>query len=105
MRGVVGIINRGSSKDQGAMHLMRCLAFVAAKFQFSMVASHLSGVQNILADSLSRDRLSLFRSHHPQAQPHPAMIPPELLDLLLVTKPDGTSAHWTSLWNSIFGMD
>ena len=80
---VVGIINQGSSKDQDAMHLMRCLAFVAAKFQFSMVASHLR-----LADALSRDRLLLFRSHNPQAQPHPAMIPPELLVLLLVTKPD-----------------
>ena len=30
--GVVGIVNRGSSKDQEAMHLMRCLAFIAAKY-------------------------------------------------------------------------
>ena len=103
--GVVGIVNRGSSKDQEAMHLMRCLAFIAAKYQFSMVASHLSRVKNILADALSRDRLSLFQSKHPQAQPHPAAMSPELLDLLLVTKPDWTSRHWTSLWNSTFGTD
>ena len=102
---VVAIINRGSSKDQEVMHLMRCLAFIAARYQFSIRASHLSGVCNTLADALSRDRLSRFRSHHPQARSRPSAISPELLDLLIVSKPDWTSPHWTNLWSSIFVMD
>ena len=98
---VVAIINRGSSKDQEVMHLMRCLAFIAARYQFSIRASHLNGVCNTLADALSRDGLSRFRSHHPQARSRPSAISPELRDLLIVSKPDWTSPHWTNLWSSI----
>ena len=29
---VVSIINQGSSRDEEAMHLLRCLAFISAKF-------------------------------------------------------------------------
>lgn len=47
---VVAIINQG---NQEVMHLMRCLAFVAAKFQFYLFATHIKGVNNTLADALS----------------------------------------------------
>ena len=99
---VVNIINRGSSRDKDAMHLARCLAFIEAKFDLDLVASHIKGVNNTLADALSRDNLTLFRSLLPQAAPEPTCIPESLLDLLLVSKPDWTSPHWTDLWNSIF---
>lgn len=40
------------------MHIMRCLMFFMAKFQFSMYATHTAGSENTLADALSRDRLA-----------------------------------------------
>ena len=99
---VVNIINKGSSRDKDAMHLARCLAFIEAKFDLELVASHIKGVNNSVADALSRDNLTLFRSLLPQAASEPTGIPEALLDLLLVAKPDWTSPHWTALWNSIF---
>ena len=99
---VVAILNSGSSKDPDVMHLMRCLMFFMAKFQFSIYATHIAGSENILADALSRNRLDLFLLHHPQASKSPTPMPQELVDLLIVTRPDWTSMHWTRLWNSIF---
>ena len=102
---VVAILNWGNSRDPEAMHLMRCLAFIKEKFQFFLFATHIKGKNNDLADALSRDNLSYFRSHHPQALPHPTPLPQELLDLTMISKPDWTSAHWTDLWSAIFVVD
>ena len=44
---VVHIVNHGSSKNHDAMHLARCLAFITAKFDFHVVASHIKGVHNV----------------------------------------------------------
>jgi len=85
---VVAIINSGSCKDPEVMHIMRCLMFFMAKFQFSMYATHTAGSENTLADALSRDRLDLFLSHYPQASRSPTPLPQELLDLLIVAHPD-----------------
>ena len=101
---VVSIVNHGSSRNQEAMHLARCLAFISAEFDIHLIASHIKGVDNTLADALSRDNLPLFRSLYPQAFQDPAAIPEPLLDLLVVSKPDWTSRRWTQLWNSIFRM-
>ncbi len=87
---VVAIINRGNSKDAVAMHLMHCLAFIAAKHPFVIMAKHLSGASNTLANALSHDNLPLFRALLPQALPNPTPIPAELLDLLTLRKPDWT---------------
>ncbi len=54
---VVSIVNHGSSKNDQAMHLARCLAFITAKYDFHIVATHIRGVHNIRADALSRDNL------------------------------------------------
>ncbi len=57
---VVSIVNHGFSKNEDAMHLARCLAFIAAKFDFHMEATHIKGVVNTQVDALSRDNLLLF---------------------------------------------
>ena len=101
---VVAAINSGTSRAQEAMHLLRCLAFICAKFNFSMHANHIPGVDNTLADALSRNNDQLFKSLYPQGNPAPTPIPVELLDLLIVSMPDWTSVHWTQLWSSIFEM-
>lgn len=99
---VVETLNKGCCKDPDVMHLVRCLAFLRAKFQFALVASHIEGKRNTLADALSRDKLDIFFSHLPQANPDPTPLPQELLDLIIISKPDWTSPHWTELWTSIF---
>ena len=99
---VVHIINTGTSKDQAVMGLMRCLHFIAARFNMLLSATHIAGSSNYLADALSRNNLHLFFANYPQAQPTPSRIPSLLLDLLVHTKPDWTSPSWSSTFNTIF---
>lgn len=99
---VVADFNQDYSKNADVMHLLRTLAFIKAKFRFLLVASHIPGKGNDLADVLSRDNLSYFLSNHPQANENPSSLPQELLDLIVVVKPDWTSVSWISLWTAIF---
>jgi hypothetical protein len=97
---VVDTLNKGCCRDPEVMHLVRCLAFLKARFQFSVTASHIEGSRNVLADALSRDNLDSFLSRYPQASPVPTPLPQELLDLTLISKPDWTSSRWTELWSA-----
>ena len=99
---VVAAINNNSSRCIISAHLLRCLAFLSAKFQCQISASHIPGTHNNTADALSRNQLPLFLSIIPQADKHPTHIPQELLQLLLIDRPDWTSQRWTLLWSSIF---
>ena len=55
----ITIINSGRSKDNRAIHLIRCLPFFLSYYDFILFAEHLSGKDNIAADALSRNNLSL----------------------------------------------
>ena len=99
---VVSVINSGSSKDPDLMHLTRCLTFIKVKFDFALFSSHVPGVNNELADALSHNNLPFFLRHYPQAEQRPSTLSPELLDLVVVRRPDWTSRLWTDLWNTIF---
>ena len=57
---VVAILNQNSSRDKEVMHLIRCLAFITAKFQFLLSASHIPGVENTAADAFSRNKLDVY---------------------------------------------
>ena len=60
---VVQILNSGSSKEPSgvAMHLLHCLAFFSAHFQFAFKALHVPGSCNIIVDMTSRNKhCSLF---------------------------------------------
>ena len=98
---VVAIVNGGYSRDPDAMHLMRCLHFLSARYGFRVSAEHIRGSANEAADALSRDSLSAFQALVPSACKNPTPIPPLLLDLLMGSKPDWLSTAWTSLFNSI----
>ena len=39
---VVAILNKNLSRDREIMHLLHCLAFITAKFQFLITESHIS---------------------------------------------------------------
>ena len=96
---VVAIIGSGTSRDSEVMHLMRCLAFISAKFEFSIFATHISSTHNDLADALSRNDAHYFLSNYTQAHHNACTIPQELTDLLMTSKPDWTSQNWSSLWS------
>ena len=79
----VRVVSSRSCRDQSLMHLLRCLFFFEARYQFRLVASHIPDVDNTLADDLSRDCLSCFLSKAPEMERHPSPIPTSLPTLLL----------------------
>ena len=96
---VVEIIRKRSARDPRTHHLLRCFYFYAAFYQFDYCIVHVPGINNTLADAISRDNLSLFHSFLPQAlRVH---VPPMVLDLLLTQDPDWGSATWTLLVNTL----
>ena len=64
---VVHILNQGYSRDPEVMHLMRCLHFITAQFNFRVTAEHIQGTLNTAADALSRNSLHTFKVLMPHA--------------------------------------
>ncbi len=94
---VVAIINKGTSKDERAMHLMRSAFFFLARHDVRVWVEHLPGVENGSADALSRNDSTTFLLQNPGAQPRPVTIPQELIRALILERPDWTSLSWTEL--------
>ena len=97
---VVAVLRSGRSKDERVMQLMRSLFFVMASHNIVIVGEHIPGVENGAADALSRNNAASFLTQVPSANREPAMIPPELLQLLVHSQHDWTSESWTSWWES-----
>ena len=97
----VAAVNSHTSQHEDTAHMLRCLTFLLAKWQCRLIAEHLSGTHNTIADALSRNNLSLFHTLLPQAVPRPTTIPMALIQLLMGVRPDWTSQRWTELWSSI----
>lgn len=95
---VVQVLRSRTSRDNIIMHLLRCLSFYAAFFQFNVVTDHIPGVQNIAADAISRDNIPLFLSLTPQCPQ--CSIPKAVTDLLVEQQPNWGSANWTKLFLS-----
>ena len=87
-------VSKRSCRDAGMMHLVRCLFFLEAWHSFELVAAHLPGRENMLADDLSRNRLSAFLSKARCPDPLPTALPQELPELLLDLT-GWTSPRWT----------
>ena len=58
---VVDLLCSRSTKDSLVMHLLRCLSFYAALYQFNFESHHVPGSQNTEADAISRNNISLFQ--------------------------------------------
>ena len=97
----VDALSSRTARDPVMAHLLRCLFFIQAHFEFELSASHIPGRDNRAADALSRNRLHVFLSLHPQASPSPAVLPSSLKDLLLLPPPPWTSNHWADLFKNI----
>ncbi len=100
--GVVGVVNSGYSRVPRIMHLLRCLFFIRAHFRLNVWAVHVPGVENSLADAISRNQLPFLFTQVPEAQYRRERIPPDLLSLLVEQQPDWTSRPWRQLFRSCF---
>ena len=96
---VVATVNSGSCREKEAMHLRRCLAFLEARWTFHMVSEHIRGVDNVVADALSRDRANVACSLLQGAEERPVEIPKEVLDVVARVKPGWKEEDWERLWN------
>jgi len=65
---VVAVLRSGWSKDEKLMHLMRCLFFILAHYNVSIIGQHIPGVENRAANALSRNDVDLFFSQVPSAK-------------------------------------
>jgi hypothetical protein len=76
---VVQAIEKGSTPKKKLMQLLRYLHTLAARFSFEFRCVHVSGIDNSIADCLSRNDLQAFRRLCPQANQQPeaiAKLPP-----------------------------
>ena len=53
---VVTVINSGYSRYSFLMHVLRCIFFFSATFDFNLTAAHIPGCYNTLADAISRNK-------------------------------------------------
>ena len=79
---VVAILNSRTSKNPPIMHLVRSLLSAAAVHNFSFAAVHVPGVENPIADALSRFRWQDFKRLAPWANASPTPVPSQLLEHL-----------------------
>ena len=93
---VVAILHRQFGRSMIDRHLLRCMYFYSAFYQFHFTVEHIPGVLNRAADALSRDNLTLFSSLFPQASQ--AHIPPSVMDMLVTQQPNWGSTAWISLF-------
>jgi hypothetical protein len=85
---VVAMINKCTSTHPLAMHLLRCLCFICAKFSITRSAQHLAGIKNKAADALSRGNVESFFQEVPYAGNVPSPVSSDLLDVLLSHRPN-----------------
>ena len=79
---LVHVINRQSCRDRDLMFFVRELVLVCLRHNVHFKAKHTPGLQNKLADSLSRLQLQAFRQLAPaHMHPFPTEIPHHLQPL------------------------
>ena len=98
---VVSVLASRSSRNAEIMHLLRCLFFIEARMQFTLHCVHLPGVENTVADALSRNDLVSFRSQAPEADRDPQVLPESLVEALLLFDQDWLSPTWRRLFGFI----
>lgn len=77
----VTILSTKSSKIPRIMNLVRLITLQTLQLNFAFTAKHVPGVDNGIADSLSRFQMSRFHTLAPDASPVPCLIPPFLTNV------------------------
>ena len=75
---IVHVWESGLSHSSSLICLVRALFFIAAHCNFHVLIAHIPGIDNSIADSLSRMQLQRFRSLAPTADPLPTPTPANL---------------------------
>ena len=101
---VVHVLASRSAKDPDLMHLLRCLFFVEAAWQFTLFARHVKGKENVAADAISRNNLELFFEQCPHMDSLPTPVPLNFVKCLLDTTLDWTSPAWIRLFTSSLSL-
>ena len=103
---VAACLRSRTSRDSHCMHMLRTLAFVEARYRFSLRPEYINTKDNHLADDLSRDNLASFLLKVPgadtRATPLPTQLLDLLLDLLLDPSVDWISLRWLQQFSDIF---
>ena len=76
---VVAILSSKSSRIPRVMNLILLITFQTLKYNFTFTAKHVPGLDNSIADSLSRFQVSRFLLLAPDVSPTPYPIPAYLL--------------------------
>ncbi|XP_053106618.1 uncharacterized protein LOC128325152 isoform X1 [Hemicordylus capensis] len=71
----VRVINRQTSRSPRVMNLVRAFVLACLSNNIQFIACHVPGVQNSLADALSRFQVQRFRQLAPEAERHPEQMP------------------------------
>ena len=79
---LVSVINKKTSKNALAMILVRRLVLACLKHNVFVLAQHITGVYNRLADALSRQEIAVFLKDCPNAAKNPIALPPLPLRLI-----------------------
>ena len=74
-KGLVSVINNQTSRSFQVMALMRRLVLLCLRHNILFRARHISGVDNNMADFLSRLQVDAFKAVAPQALPSPTPVP------------------------------
>ena len=91
---IVAIIQGRYSKDWHMVHMIRCLFFLEAKFQFSFISVHVPGVLNTVAYALLRNNIMVtFSALAPQAHSQPVLVPHAVINGVISQRP-WSSLHW-----------
>ena len=64
---VCDIWRKGSSRNRDLMVLVRSLYYIATSYNFNIIVVHIPGVDNSIANSLSRLQMERFRHLIPEA--------------------------------------
>ena len=72
---VVSIINSKRSKSPRIMELIQAITILTLEHNFSFTARHIPGLDNSIADSLTRFQMDRFRHLAPNTSPSPCAIP------------------------------
>ena len=91
---VCTIWRTGTSRCPEIMTLVRIALLAAAKHNMVVFLAHIRGVDNVLADRLSRLQVESFRKLHPQASPVPMSLEVRQLTRLLTTPWASSLREW-----------
>ena len=87
------------------MHLLRSLFFFQTSYNVRLVAEHIRGVENGLANSLSHSNHQKFLLCLSSTHQVPETVPHQLILILVLQQPDWTSKLWTDSLATILQKD